>query len=39
MLLNVVLTTVTTLELVGNINIANINLYVVTMGQLQLVIN
>ena len=37
--LKVILTTATALGLVGNINIANIDLQVVTMGQLQQIVN
>jgi hypothetical protein len=39
MLLKVVLTTATTLKSIGNISIANTDSQVVTMGQLQSVIN
>jgi hypothetical protein len=39
MLLKTILTTATTLRLVGNTNIANIDLQVVVMGQLYKVVN
>jgi hypothetical protein len=39
MLLKIILITATTLKLVGNINIANMNSQVVTMGQLYKVVN
>jgi hypothetical protein len=35
----IILTTAITLGLVGDINIANIDLQIVTMGQLQVVVN
>jgi hypothetical protein len=39
MLSKIILTTATTLELVGDTSIANIDLQVVTMGQLYKVVN
>jgi beta-galactosidase/beta-glucuronidase len=39
MLLKIILITVTTLRLVGNISIANIDSQIVTMGQLYKVVN